>query len=102
MIEQIREEQRERERERECVCVCVCVCECMFAGFGIGLIKCLHLLFYPLQHCPLDRYLRVEKVLRGRRNRLTTPKVSFERERERERESESECVYVCWLWYWLN
>ena len=43
MIEQIREEQRERERGS----VCVCVCECMFAGFGIGLINCLHLLFYP-------------------------------------------------------
>ena len=77
------------------------MCECMFAGFGIGLINCLHLLFYPLQltqvlwlHCPLVQYLRVEKVLGGRRNRLTTPKVSFERERERERERESVCVCV--------
>ena len=86
----------------------MCVCECMFAGFGIGLIKCLHLLFYPLQltqvlwlYCPLDRYLRVEKVLGGLRNRLTTPKVSFgvcdRAERERERDRERVCVSVCLL-----
>ena len=79
----------------------MCVCECMFAGLGIGLINCLHLLFYPLQltqvlwlHCPLDRYLRVEKELGGRRNRLTTPKVSFGVCDRAERERESVCVCV--------